>query len=1116
VPLEPPITLFADRILCDSRDRAVDLATGRAVRLRVGPAASASEERAWAERCHAWYVFRHPRTPVLRDFGAVADRLRFEAIDPSVVVRDAGSRGAAGVLSTDVHPVLTRRAHILQPRAAVGRAANWLDEPDTSRLRELCLHGPHGSGLTTAGEWLAREARLRGFVPASAAWLAGLSAPIRTALVQILAHRHVVLIQHEEIRQDHARDLLAQFARLSSRPLVIVTLSRVPRPGSALLPLEPLTERELERMIGADSLRGADRRRFRRCVAHAAGWPGRFLERWSRRARHTYPVARSHAIRAAERAPAYGDELVNVDSSGAFAEEPARNAESDAVIARARDLARSGRHAAALLALKACAARLDRREASLPLARVQLALGRLLLDRGRLADAVVALDAARAAASSPSPPDLSAGITCALGHAFIGLGELKRAESLARVGLSAFPDAPTRNRLACVAADALYWQARYEEADEVLHHHARGTDPQVAALHARIALARGEMAAAGSLAHQALDLTTGASDEARLASLVSATIVSGAVADAQRARQHAGEAAALGRRERQPLWHIEARLALTEALARAKDPAAAKDAIRHLTRLSGDRTPLLLRTRVRALLAVLRPRGTDGTFERRAPAIEAVADLQAALVPTQAVTPRRRIRDTLVDLLELSQNATDDREMLDAIAAFAARAIRHAAVTILAAEGDSLRALSTTAPRPPGPPPDVASRAIALGLLVGPSRGRDGVDVAAPIRYAGATIGAMFCRWTVEGPLDWSRIEVLLSAAAVVAGPAVRGLLDRGMEASRTVAPGDLLGSSEAIAEVRTQILRAAPSPFTVLIEGESGSGKELVARAIHRASPRRDRKWCAVNCAAFSDDLLEAELFGHARGAFTGAMGDRPGLFEEASGGTLFLDEVGELTPRGQAKLLRTLQEGEVRRVGENHVRRVDVRVMAATNRCLQEEVAAGRFRQDLWYRLAVVRIMVPPLRARPEDVAELAMAFWRRTADRIGSRAALAPATVAALSRYDWPGNVRELQNTISALSVAAPRRGIVLPAALPDAIVRVSAPAGRTLDEARRAFERRFVRAAIARAGGRTAAAARELGITRQGLAKLVARLEVEAAETGDVRAGAGDGPRICLSP
>ena len=290
-------------------------------------------------------------------------------------------------------------------------------------------------------------------------------------------------------------------------------------------------------------------------------------------------------------------------------------------------------------------------------------------------------------------------------------------------------------------------------------------------------------------------------------------------------------------------------------------------------------------------------------------------------------------------------------------------------------------------------------------------------------------------------------------------------------------------------------IHRAARAPYPVLIEGESGSGKELVARGIHRLGTRRDRRLCTLNCAALSDELLEAELFGHARGAFTGAVAERPGLFEEADGGTIFLDEVGELSGRAQAKLLRVLQDGEVRRVGENLPRRVDARIVAATNRRLEDEVAANRFRADLRFRLDVIRIVVPPLRERATDIPALAARFWADAANRVGTTAVLSTEAVAALARYDWPGNIRELQNVIASLAVHAPRRGRILPSLLPAHIARCGASSATTFETARQEFERRFVRAALAGAGGKRARAARALGVSRQGLAKMLRRLRID---------------------
>jgi len=238
---------------------------------------------------------------------------------------------------------------------------------------------------------------------------------------------------------------------------------------------------------------------------------------------------------------------------------------------------------------------------------------------------------------------------------------------------------------------------------------------------------------------------------------------------------------------------------------------------------------------------------------------------------------------------------------------------------------------------------------------------------------------------------------------------------------------GEVVAASAAMEQVLEQVALVAPTEASVLVTGESGTGKELIARAIHEQSPRRARPLVRINCASVPAGLFESEFFGHAKGAFTGALRDRPGRFEVADGGTLFLDEVGEIPLEQQAKLLRVLQEGQLERVGETRTRSVDVRVVAATNRDLAAAAAEGRFRLDLLHRLSVFPVDVPPLRERPEDVELLARVFVARAADRLGiDPPALAPDEVAALEAADWPGNVRELQNVVERAVILATRSG------------------------------------------------------------------------------------------
>jgi two-component system, NtrC family, response regulator HydG len=308
---------------------------------------------------------------------------------------------------------------------------------------------------------------------------------------------------------------------------------------------------------------------------------------------------------------------------------------------------------------------------------------------------------------------------------------------------------------------------------------------------------------------------------------------------------------------------------------------------------------------------------------------------------------------------------------------------------------------------------------------------------------------------------------------------------NRALRAASRDADHGLIGRSAAMRKLGALIDRVAPSPSPVLVRGESGTGKELVARAIHAGGGRRDAPFVAVNCTALPEALLESELFGHTRGAFTGATVARSGLFVEASGGTLFLDEIGDMAAPLQAKLLRVVQLGEIRPVGADDVRRVDVRLIAATHQDLEDKVRAGSFRADLYYRLDVVPIVVPPLRDRADDIPLLVDHFLRQSRRRNPHAVVerLAPALVAALSAHAWPGNVRELENVIERLVVvgAAPELDV--------ADLREIAPAlggGERFDVARerlltlRQLEDDYIAWVVARCDGNKTRAAEVLGI------------------------------------
>ncbi len=313
-------------------------------------------------------------------------------------------------------------------------------------------------------------------------------------------------------------------------------------------------------------------------------------------------------------------------------------------------------------------------------------------------------------------------------------------------------------------------------------------------------------------------------------------------------------------------------------------------------------------------------------------------------------------------------------------------------------------------------------------------------------------------------------------------------------ELGRRYAPEDIIAESARSRELLDLVRRVAPSRSTVLIQGESGTGKELVARLLHYWSERVGRPFLAINCKAFAEGVLESELFGHEKGSFSGATTARAGCFERADGVTQFLDEIGEVSPDFQAKLLRVLQESEVLRVGGSEPRAVDVRVVAATNRRLRDDVGAGRFREDLFFRLNVIPVQLAPLRERPEDVLPLARHFLRRYATEAGRSLVLSGEAEQALRAHPWAGNVRELENAIERAVVLARGETIAPEDLLLEPAAAGPASADGVLQDALDRATVASVRSALEAAGGNRAEAARALGIDRTTLYRLMKRLGV----------------------
>jgi two-component system nitrogen regulation response regulator NtrX len=346
----------------------------------------------------------------------------------------------------------------------------------------------------------------------------------------------------------------------------------------------------------------------------------------------------------------------------------------------------------------------------------------------------------------------------------------------------------------------------------------------------------------------------------------------------------------------------------------------------------------------------------------------------------------------------------------------------------------------------------------------------------------------------IEKPLSVDKLLLTLSHALAHAGLARENRTLR----AETLRAHEILGSSDVMRRLKEQISLAAPTNGWVLITGENGTGKELVARQIHLQSRRAERPFVEVNCAAIPEELIESELFGHEKGAFTGAIAQKRGKFELAHTGTIFLDEIADMSLKTQAKILRILQEHKFERVGGTETMEVDVRVIAATNKSLEKEIAAGRFREDLYYRLAVIPFHVAPLRERREDIPVLVNAFVREFCADTGMREkTIQPRAMSLLQSYAWPGNVRELRNLVERLVLMTPGPRVAsedLPESIRNTEVREGVESA-SLDRARRAFEREYLLARLREHGWNISRTAEAIGLARESLSRKIRSYKIE---------------------
>ena len=1094
--------LLADRFVLLGQSW-IDVSSGAPVRLRFAPLGGRSSYAEWEARCAEASRLRHPLINSLLDFGLLGRDQTFEAYAanrPVQLTAAAGSLllthavrflGSSGVaLTSAIAPFVLRSSAPgrralpgrplgvrLQSRPTLEAISEALDDLSTSGMTSLVVCGRPGAGLRTIRAMAARLARVAGYVPLSSSVAARLPGIADYALA-----RHVCVLADETADAGERGALapfVAQLAMRSTRRHILIRFARSSAGAADVVEVQAMSRTALSSMVFVDPDLGPAPDEIEESVRASDGLPGQVVAQLGGFGfdDHVVRIAMVH-----ESSPAYHaapSPARMVDHKGALgrllADAPGRGAR----------LAEHGRHAAAIRLLSRAGRVLEGRGDVGRAAACGYALGWVERSRGRSDRALAAFERTRLLAG-----DGRLGLLAAIGIAVTWTDDdrLPEAEAALRGLLSAaaVTDAPDVTRAAARAlARVLARQSRHDDVVDGLRPLVRDVPADVEswALLSRAHAALGDCRAAVAAASSALAAAE-RKGPGRL-HLISC-------------RAMAAAQSALGDRTRTGEW---LRRALRVASS-AHLPIAGLRIRAQLLAVGSD-SPQPVRARAAGRLRAAATRWSLPQAIRS----EVIAACDAAAHPA-APADDDRVDQALKDLqrfLHATQIASDDGAALEGLCASAIERLRAATVQVVAG-GDTPRIVARVG-RPWQGDTSVAERVLCGGGGTRAGMEPDSRQAIEPIRFGSEVLGAFCCRWTAGVIVDLARAGLVLQSAALAAAAPLRGIIDS-VPAVAHDAGSELIGSSPAALALREAVARAARAPFPVLIEGESGSGKELVARAIHRLGPRRDRRFCTLNCAALADELVEAELFGHARGAFTGAVGERAGLFEEADGGTLFLDEVGELSARAQAKLLRVLQDGEVRRVGENMPRRVDVRIVAATNRRLDEEVAAGRFRADLLFRLDVVRIArAAAARARRRHSAARRALLARCRGARRLARDADAPRPLAALARYDWPGNVRELQNVMASLAVHAPRRGRVPPSVLPAHIAR--AAAARHRQHVRGGARRSSSAASFAprwrRQAGTGSRAARALGMSRQGLAKMLRRLGIDADELRLMSAG-----------